>query len=253
MVIGAYLIMYKSYELLPELLPADLSAVSYFVFAAAAFLPLRRLKCAASFFSVLSGSVYAVTMILFPGEHFGEHTTEFLAGMAMFHHALLLIGGLAMCSLCRPEREKDAPAVLGALALYLAYLGLLWVFDPASASLATAIFGIVDGSLVAGVLGLSVTAGYLAVYILAITLVFCRPSYGCPDLSSERAGRAENAKMMRKCLTGASAFGILNGQAKVSFHRARRQSGRFRRVSPWGRGEMSETFVCRHFCLEDAF
>lgn len=189
MVIGAYLIMYKSYELLPELLPADLSAVSYFVFAAAAFLPLRRLKCAASFFSLLSGSVYAVTMILFPGEHFGEHTTEFLAGMAMFHHALLLIGGLAMCSLCRPERKKDAPAVLGALALYLAYLGLLWVFDPASASLATAIFGIVDGSLVAGVLGLSVTAGYLALYILAITLVFLALAAAFFALGRRMSGR----------------------------------------------------------------
>ena len=79
--------------------------------------------------------------------------------------------GVAVRGLDAKSAQGDR-CVLGALALYLAYLGLLWVFDPGSASLATAIFGIVDGSLVAGVLGLSVTAGYLAVYILAITLVF---------------------------------------------------------------------------------
>ena len=62
MVIGAYLIMYMSYELLPELLPADLSAVSYFVFAAAAFFLVKKGKIRLKHTLIAVGVIFAAML-----------------------------------------------------------------------------------------------------------------------------------------------------------------------------------------------
>ena len=46
-VIGAYLLLYKSWEYGPfSTVPVDLSAISYFLFGVAAFVPFRPVKAA---------------------------------------------------------------------------------------------------------------------------------------------------------------------------------------------------------------
>ena len=105
--IGAYLLMYKFNEYGPfRAVPLDLSAVSYFLFGVAAFVPFRPLKAAGSFSAMLSGSVYFFTMILYPETHVENLLDNrwFLLTMAMVNHNVMFFGGMLVCAEYRFER-----------------------------------------------------------------------------------------------------------------------------------------------------
>ncbi len=175
--IGAYLLMYKFNEYGPfRAVPVDLSAVSYFLFGVAAFVPFRPLKAAGSFSAMLSGSIYFFTMILYPEMHVENLLNDrwFLLTMAMVNHNIMFFGGMLVCAECRFGRT-DYVWMLGWMAFYLAYFQLVTVGYGITEGVTT-IGEIVDGTLVAEVLGVPLTAAYYAVYyivvILALALIF---------------------------------------------------------------------------------
>lgn len=165
--IGAYFLFYKSWEYGPfENLPLDLSAMSYFLFGIAAFVPFRPLKAAASFSAMLSGVVYAATLTLYPESHFNifADNVYYLVSMAMVNHNLMLVGGIILSSLYRFQRT-DYVWVLGWLGFFMGYVLLLsqgYGVDMRTSS----ILGILQGTLVASVLGLEMNAAYYVVYYI---------------------------------------------------------------------------------------
>lgn len=173
-VIGAYLLFYKMWEYGPfETLPLDLSAMSYFLFGFAAFIPFRPLKTAASFSAMLSGVVYAVTMTLYPESHIGIlHTSNryFLVAMAMANHNLMFAGGLFMSSRHRFFRT-DYVWVFGWLAFFFGYVILL-IYGYGADLRTSSIVQIMQGTLVADVLGLEMTAAYYVVYYIIFFSLF---------------------------------------------------------------------------------
>ena len=153
--IGAFLLMYKTGEYVTMgKVPVDLSAASYFLFGVAAFIPFRPLKAAASFSAMLSGAVYFFTMILYPETHVtGVQTAAvpvFDLAMAMTNHNILFLGGLFMCAKYAFPRED-----------------YVWVLGINYAN--TSIVQILTGTLVADVLGVSLTAAYYVVYYVVVT------------------------------------------------------------------------------------
>ena len=170
-VIGAYLLMYKSWEYGPfSTVPVDLSAISYFLFGVAAFVPFRPVKAAGSVSAMLSGAVYFFTMILYPETHVESLLANrwYLLIMAMVNHNLMFAGGLFLCAR-NTFRRTDCVWVLGWFAFYLAYYELVTAGYGMTSNV-TAITGILDGSLVAGVLGLPLTAGYYVGYYIIVIL-----------------------------------------------------------------------------------
>ena len=169
--IGAYLLMYKFNEYGPfRTVPLDLSAVSYFLFGVAAFVPFRPLKAAGSFSAMLSGSVYFFTMILYPETHVENLLDNrwFLLTMAMVNHNVMFFGGMLVCAEYRFERT-DYAWVLGWMAFYLTYFQLITVGYGITEGVTT-IAEIVDGSLVAEVLGVPLTSAYYAIYYIIVAL-----------------------------------------------------------------------------------
>ena len=149
--IGAYLLMYKFNEYGPfRAVPLDLSAVSYFLFGVAAFVPFRPLKAAGSFSAMLSGSVYFFTMILYPETHVENLLDNrwFLLTMAMVNHNVMFFGGMLVCA---------------------EYFQLITVGYGITEGVTT-IAEIVDGSLVAEVLGVPLTSAYYAIYYIIVAL-----------------------------------------------------------------------------------
>lgn len=173
-VIGAYLLFYKMWEYGPfEDLPLDLSAMSYFLFGFAAFIPFRPMKTAASFSAMLSGVVYAVTMTLYPESHVGLLNVSnryFLVAMAMVNHNLMFAGGLFMSARHRFVRT-DYIWVFGWLAFFFGYLILL-IYGYGTELRASSIVQIMQGTLVADVLGLEMTAVYYIVYYIVFFSLF---------------------------------------------------------------------------------
>lgn len=170
-VIAVFLLMYKLDEYgYGRVIPLDHSVMSYFLFGVAAIVPFRPLKGAASFSAMLSGTIYALTMLLFPENHFSAATATtqdvFLVRMAMVNHNLLVTGGMFMCSLARFERE-DFVWLLGWQGFFMAYLKLMTDGFGANTD-NVSIIKIMDGSLVATVLDVSVTPTYVAVYYVVI-------------------------------------------------------------------------------------
>lgn len=173
--IALFLVLYKLDEYgFGKTIPLDHSVMSYFLFGLAAVVPFRPLKCAASFSAMLSGAVYALTMLLFPENHFSEVTAVtqdvFLVRMAMLNHNLLFAGGAIMCSLASFERE-DLVWLFGWHGFFMAYLKLM-VDGFGMSTENVSIMRIMDGSLVADVLGVRVTVAYVAVYYLIFAAVF---------------------------------------------------------------------------------
>ena len=120
-VIGAYLLLYKSWEYGPfSTVPVDLSAISYFLFGVAAFVPFRPVKAAGSVSAMLSGAVYFFTMILYPETHVESLLANrwYLLIMAMVNHNLMSAGGLFLCAR-NTFRRTDCVWVLGWFAFYL--------------------------------------------------------------------------------------------------------------------------------------
>lgn len=173
--IALFLVLYKLDEYgFGKTIPLDHSVMSYFLFGLAAVVPFRPLKAAASFSAMLSGAIYALTMLLFPENHFSEVTAVtqnvFLVRMAMLNHNLLFAGGAFMCSLARFGRE-DFVWLFGWYGFFMAYLKLM--VDGFGMSTANvSIMKIMDGSLVAAVLGTAVTPLYTVLYYAAIAAVF---------------------------------------------------------------------------------
>ena len=170
--IGAFLLMYKTGEYVTMgKVPVDLSAASYFLFGVAAFIPFRPLKAAASFSAMLSGAVYFFTMILYPETHVAGVQTAavpaFDLAMAMTNHNMLFLGGLFMCAKYAFPRE-DYVWVLGWFAFFFAYLQLVTVGYGINYA-NTSIVQILTGTLVADVLGVSLTAAYYVVYYVVVT------------------------------------------------------------------------------------
>ena len=156
--IAVFLVLYKLDEYgFGKSVPLDLSVMSYFLFGLAAVVPFRPLKCAASFSAMLSGAIYALTMLLFPENHFSEVTSVtqdvFLIRMAMLNHNLLFVGGGFMCSFARFGRE-DFVWLFGWYGFFMAYLKLM-VDGFGVSTKYVSIIRIMDGSLVADVLGVS--------------------------------------------------------------------------------------------------
>lgn len=169
--IGAFLLMYKTGEYVTMgKVPVDLSAASYFLFGVAAFVPFRPLKAAGSFSAMLSGSVYFFTMILYPETHVENLLDNrwFLLTMAMVNHNVMFFGGMLVCAEYRFERT-DYAWVLGWMAFYLTYFQLITVGYGITEGVTT-IAEIVDGSLVAEVLGVSLTSAYYAIYYIIVAL-----------------------------------------------------------------------------------
>ena len=170
--IGAFLLMYKTGEYVTMgKVPVDLSAASYFLFGAVAFVPFRPLKAAASFSAMLSGAVYFFTMILYPETHVAGVQTAavpaFDLAMAMTNHNMLFLGGLFMCAKYAFPRE-DYVWVLGWFAFFFAYLQLVTVGYGINYA-NTSIVQILTGTLVADVLGVPLTAAYYVVYYVVVT------------------------------------------------------------------------------------
>lgn len=173
-VIGAYLLCYKLNEYGPfKAMPIDLSAMSYFLFGVAAFVPLRPLKSAAAFSAMLSGIIYVATMTFFPETHIASLNSSdkfFLINMAMCNHNLLLLGSIFMTAQLEVKRD-DVVFLLGWFGFFFAYLNLLVTAYGVSYK-NSSIIGIIDGSLVAGVLGMDVTPAFGAVYYTVCLFVF---------------------------------------------------------------------------------
>lgn len=173
-VIGAYLLCYKLNEYGPfKAMPIDLSAMSYFLFGVAAFVPLRPLKSAAAFSAMLSGIIYVATMTFFPETHIASLNSSdkfFLINMAMCNHNLLLLGSIFMTAQLEVKRE-DVVCLVGWFGFFFAYLNLLVTAYGVSYK-NSSIIGIIDGSLVAGVLGMDVTPAFGAVYYTVCLFVF---------------------------------------------------------------------------------
>lgn len=173
--IALFLVLYKLDEYgFGKTIPLDHSVMSYFLFGLAAVVPFRPLKAAASFSAMLSGAIYALTMLLFPENHFSEVTAVtqnvFLVRMAMLNHNLLFAGGAFMCSLARFGRE-DFVWLFGWYGFFMAYLKLMVDGFGVNTS-RVSIFRIMDGSLVAAVLDVSVTSLYVVAYYVVIAAVF---------------------------------------------------------------------------------
>lgn len=171
--IGAYLLLYKTWEYGPfRAIPVDLSAISYFLFGIAAFVPFRPLKAAGSFSAMLSGSIYFVTMILYPEMHVENLLSNrwFLLTMAMVNHNLMFLGGMFMCAKYEFGRT-DHVWMLGWIAFYLVYYQLVAVSYGVVEGV-TAIVGILQGTLVAEVLGVPLTVAYFVLYYAVIILAF---------------------------------------------------------------------------------
>ena len=124
---------------------------------------------------MLSGAVYFFTMILYPETHVESLLANrwHLLIMAMVNHNVMFVGGLFLCAR-NTFRRTDCVWVLGWFAFYLAYYELVTAGYGMTSNV-TAITGILDGSLVAGVLGLPLTAGYCVGYyvivIIALALI----------------------------------------------------------------------------------
>lgn len=173
--IAVFLVLYKLDEYgFGKSVPLDLSAMSYFLFGLAAVVPFRPLKCAASFSAMLSGAIYALTMLLFPESHFSEVTSvtqdAFLIRMAMLNHNLLFVGGGFMCSFARFGRE-DFVWLFGWYGFFMAYLKLM-VDGFGVSTKYVSIIRIMDGSLVADVLGVSATPFYIVVFYVVVAVGF---------------------------------------------------------------------------------
>lgn len=167
--IAAYLLAYKFDEYGPfSSYPIDLSAMSYFVFGFAAFIPFRPLKAAGSFTAMLSGAVYFVTMTFFPNTHVESLTFNrwFLLTMAMVNHNLMFVGGLFMCARHKFGRTGMV-WILGWFAFFFAYLELLTVGYGINYQV-TSIVEIMQGTLVAEVLGLELTPTYYVLYYIIV-------------------------------------------------------------------------------------
>ena len=172
-VIGAYLLMYKMQEYGPfRSYPLDLSAMSYFLFGVAAFVPFRPLKAAASLSVMLSGFAYACTMTLSPESHvviLDIENGRFLLAMAMVNHNLMFAGGVFMCASYAFERE-DLIWILGWFGFFFSYV-ILMVYGYGVDERTSSIIGIMDGTLVAGSLGIEADAGYFVGYYLIASLL----------------------------------------------------------------------------------
>lgn len=173
--IALFLVLYKLDEYgFGRVVPLDHSAMSYFLFGLAAVVPFRPLKCAASFSAMLSGAIYALTMLLFPENHFSEVTAvtqnAFYVRMAMLNHNLLFAGGAFMCGLARFDRS-DLVWLFGWYGFFMAYLKLM-VDGFGVKTDNVSIIRIMDGSLVAAVLGVEITPLYIALYCAAVAVVF---------------------------------------------------------------------------------
>lgn len=178
-VLGAYFLFYKSWEYGPfEALPLDLSAMSYFLFGIAAFVPFRPLKAAASFSAMLSGIIYAATMTLYPESHFASLPSNiyFLVSMALVNHNLMLVGGILMSSIYKYERT-DYVWIFGWMGFFVAYVALL-VYGYEVNIGTSSILGILHGTLVAEVLGVEMTVGYFIIYYTVFFALFGALMYG---------------------------------------------------------------------------
>lgn len=184
--IALFLVLYKLDEYgFGRVVPLDHSAMSYFLFGLAAVVPFRPLKSAASFSAMLSGAIYALTMLLFPENHFSEVTAvtqdAFFVRTAMLNHNLLLVGGAFMCALARFDRT-DFVWLLGWYGFFMAYLKLM-VDGFGAKTDNVSIIRIMDGSLVAVVLGVDVTPLYIALYCAAVAAVFAAVVLGFAALN----------------------------------------------------------------------
>lgn len=171
--IAAYLLCYKFDEYGPfSAIPLDLSAMSYFFFGMAAFVPFRPLKCAAGFSAVLSGAVYAFSMALFPENHISSISNGlsfFVINMALVNHNILIVGGLFMTAQARFERV-DFVWLLAWFAFFFSYIMLVTEGFGVSVKSAS-IMQILDGSLVADAISVSRTPLFYVIYYTVVVAV----------------------------------------------------------------------------------
>ena len=158
---------YKIWEYVPfGRWPLDFSAVTYFLFALAALLPVRPLKTVASFSGLLAGACFIVTMIFLPGMHYSSQPTGQTLIMAILNHNLLFAGGLILAGR-QVFKKRDLFWIAGWLVLVIAYIEILTHCFGIEQS--NAVFTkIMDGSVICLLLGKTVALPwwYYVVYYL---------------------------------------------------------------------------------------
>ncbi len=145
---GVYILVYKSVEhgLWEKKWPLDFSAITYFLFGAAALIPIRALKFVSSWSAVLAGSVFIMSILLIPEYQYADDLPERMRLMSIMNHNMLLVGGLL--TLARyPFKKTDILWIAAWLFLTIAYTEAL--VNVAHAEQGNAMYAkILDGSII---------------------------------------------------------------------------------------------------------
>ena len=176
-IISIYLFVYKVYEYIPggryEVAcdyPIDFSAVSYFLFAFAVWMPrLKNLKGYVAFIAIISGIIYDITAIVFPNMYaISAGKFSYITILALINHNLLYLGGLTFLTQIKLEKPDLLLFPFGA-SYNVAYAYLMEYCTTAVLSNKT-IFHIVDGTIVTYV-NLPKSPTVLSAYYFGIVLV----------------------------------------------------------------------------------